>query len=95
MRFLDQMRRQIISWAQPCAKGGRCRRAPRVTVLWSVLDAVEALFTTMCGDKRPTDLLWTKYLPAEVPLRLLRGPPFWQLPTTYFHWVVRAADARA
>ena len=92
---LRKMRAELVSWIRPLKKGGRCRRAARVAVLWSVLDAIEACYTLFCGQKRPTDLLWTKYLPTEVQQRLLLGPPFGQAPTTYFHWVLRAANSEA
>ena len=63
LALLRRMRQTLVEWVRPERKGGRCRRAPRVGALWTLLDALEAIYAVMCGPKRAADLLWTKYLP--------------------------------
>lgn len=60
-------------WFKPATKGGRCRRAPQLATVWALLDTVETLYGLFCGQKRPTDLLWTKHLPVPVQARVLLG----------------------
>ena len=95
LALLRRMRQTLVEWVRPERKGGRCRRAPRVAVLWTLLDALETIYALMCGQKRATDLLWTKYLPEKVQNRVLQGAPFGGGVAEYLHWVIRAAMSEA
>ena len=85
LAVVRRMRRTLVEWVRPERKGGRCRRAPRVAALWTLLDAVETTYALMCGPKRATDLLWTKYLPEKGQIRLLQGAPFGGGVAEYLH----------
>lgn len=95
LALLRRMRQTLVEWVRPERKGGRCRRAPRVAALWTLLDALETIYALMCGPQRATDLLWTKYLPEKVQIRVLQGAPFGGGVAEYLHWVIRAATSEA
>ena len=75
-QVLKDMRKTVVTWLAPRAKGGRCRRAAEVSSLCTVMNAVGALYETFCGKKRTCDGLCTKYLPAGVQARRVRGPGY-------------------
>ena len=76
VRVLKEMRRTVVTWLAPRTKGGRCRRALDVAALCLVLNAAGTLYETFCGKKRTCGGLWTKYLPAGVQARTVRGPGY-------------------
>ena len=92
LRALRAMRQTLVRWYAPAHRGGRCRRAPDLAAVWCLLDTVDALYSLYCGQKRATDLIWTKYLPPGVQARVLRENPFGSSLHTYLHNVVAWAQ---